>query len=73
METWHRLGTREELLARAPFSLKVERHRVDAYPLSRYTIRPLDRGGLLLGYAGCPPDDLAVAAVRLGRALRRFG
>ena len=28
MATWHRLGTREELLARVPFSAKVERHQV---------------------------------------------
>ena len=31
METWHRLGTREELLARVPFSVKVERHRVAVF------------------------------------------
>ena len=28
MSDWHRLGSREELLARAPFSVKVERHQV---------------------------------------------
>ena len=45
---------------------------VDAYPLSRYALRPLARGGLLLGYAGWPPEELTGAAARLGRALRRF-
>ena len=28
MTTWHRLGTRDELLARVPFSVKVDRHQV---------------------------------------------
>jgi len=31
METWYRLGTREDLLARVPFSVKVERHRVAVF------------------------------------------
>ena len=25
--TWHRLGTKDELLARVPFAIKIERHR----------------------------------------------
>ena len=28
METWHRLGTREELLAQVPFAIKLDRHRI---------------------------------------------
>jgi nitrite reductase/ring-hydroxylating ferredoxin subunit/multimeric flavodoxin WrbA len=31
MTTWHRLGTREELLARAPFSLKLERYQIAVF------------------------------------------
>ena len=31
MPTWHRLGTREELLARAPFSVRLERHAVAVF------------------------------------------
>jgi nitrite reductase/ring-hydroxylating ferredoxin subunit/multimeric flavodoxin WrbA len=31
MTTWHRLGTREELAARAPFSVRVERHTVAVF------------------------------------------
>ncbi len=28
MDTWHRLGTREELLARVPYAVKLDRHRI---------------------------------------------
>jgi nitrite reductase/ring-hydroxylating ferredoxin subunit/multimeric flavodoxin WrbA len=28
MDTWHRLGARDELLARVPFALKLDRHRI---------------------------------------------
>ena len=31
MPTWHRLGTREELLARVPFSVRLERHAVAVF------------------------------------------
>jgi nitrite reductase/ring-hydroxylating ferredoxin subunit/multimeric flavodoxin WrbA len=31
MPTWHRLGTREELLARVPFSVRIERHTVAVF------------------------------------------
>jgi nitrite reductase/ring-hydroxylating ferredoxin subunit/multimeric flavodoxin WrbA len=31
MTTWQRLGTREELLARAPFSVRVERHAIAVF------------------------------------------
>jgi GntR family transcriptional regulator / MocR family aminotransferase len=43
---------------------------VEASPLSSYAIRPLPRGGLLLGYAGFPPDALRAAVRRLGAILR---
>src|SRR5574341_1089338 len=29
--TWHRLGTRDELLARVPFAVKLERHRIAVF------------------------------------------
>jgi nitrite reductase/ring-hydroxylating ferredoxin subunit/multimeric flavodoxin WrbA len=31
MTTWHRLGTREELAARAPFAVRIERHGVAVF------------------------------------------
>jgi nitrite reductase/ring-hydroxylating ferredoxin subunit/multimeric flavodoxin WrbA len=31
MDTWHLLGTRDELLARAPFAVKIEHHRVAVF------------------------------------------
>src|SRR5438093_11442000 len=31
MTTWHRLGTKSELLERVPFSVKVERHAVAVF------------------------------------------
>ena len=42
---------------------------VEASPLSSYAIRPLRRGGLLLGYAGFPPGALQAAMRRLGAIL----
>src|SRR6266496_5180596 len=29
--TWHRLGTKDELLARVPFAIKIERHRIAVF------------------------------------------
>src|SRR5438445_10107598 len=29
--TWHRLGTMDELLARVPFAIKIERHRIAVF------------------------------------------
>jgi len=43
---------------------------VEAPPLSSYAIKRLDRGGLLLGYAGYPPEALRSAMRRLGEAIR---
>ena len=31
METWYRLGTRDELLARVPFAVELERHRIAVF------------------------------------------
>ena len=31
MDTWHRLGTRDELLARVPFAEKLDRHRIAVF------------------------------------------
>jgi len=42
---------------------------VEAPPLSSYAIRPLRRGGLLLGYAGYPPEALRAGIRRLAAAL----
>ncbi len=43
---------------------------VEAPALSPYGIRPLRRGGLLLGYAGYPPEALRSAVRLLASALR---
>ena len=42
---------------------------VEVSPLSRYTIRPLPRGGLLMGYAGFPAPVLREAVRKLGKVL----
>jgi GntR family transcriptional regulator/MocR family aminotransferase len=47
-----------------------ERYGVHATPLSAYAIRPLPRGGLVLGYSAFTPSKLRDAAARLGQALR---
>ncbi|HXY19544.1 MAG TPA: PLP-dependent aminotransferase family protein [Gemmatimonadales bacterium] len=46
---------------------------VEAPPLSSYAIRPLRRGGLLLGYAGYPPQALRAGVRRLAAALHAGG
>ena len=43
---------------------------VEAPPLSRYSIRPLDRGGLMLGWAGYPPAAIRDGVGLLAKALR---
>jgi GntR family transcriptional regulator/MocR family aminotransferase len=42
---------------------------VESSPLSSYAIRPIRRGGLLLGYAGFPPAALRAAMRQLGAIL----
>jgi len=32
MSTWHRLGTKDELVARAPFAVKLDRHTIAVFP-----------------------------------------
>jgi nitrite reductase/ring-hydroxylating ferredoxin subunit len=31
MTEWHRIGTREDILARAPFEVKLSRHRIAVF------------------------------------------
>jgi GntR family transcriptional regulator/MocR family aminotransferase len=44
-------------------------HDVEAPPLSSYSDEPLERGGLVLGYAGVDAGALAAGARRLAKAL----
>jgi len=48
------------------------RHDVVAPPLSFYSTRGLDRGGLLLGYAGFPEDELRQGVREVAHALSTF-
>jgi nitrite reductase/ring-hydroxylating ferredoxin subunit/multimeric flavodoxin WrbA len=64
METWHRLGTREELLARVPFAVKLERHRVAVFlyegrfrvisDICNHRGGPLSEGRLRGEFVMCP-------------------
>lgn len=64
METWHRLGGREELLARVPFSVKVERHRLAVFlyegrfrvisDICNHRGGPLSEGRLRGEFVMCP-------------------
>jgi nitrite reductase/ring-hydroxylating ferredoxin subunit/multimeric flavodoxin WrbA len=64
METWHRLGRREELLARVPFSVKVERHRLAVFlyegrfrvisDICNHRGGPLSEGRLRGEFVMCP-------------------
>ena len=46
---------------------------IEAQPLAAYSIEPLDRGGLLLGYTGVNEGEIKEAVRRMARGLRRAG
>lgn len=45
-------------------------HDVDVTPLSRFSLAPRPRPGLLLGYSGVSPTEIKAGARRLAQALR---
>jgi GntR family transcriptional regulator/MocR family aminotransferase len=49
------------------FVERCRRSDLQVQPLSRYSMTPLDRRGILLGYAAHTPDDLQAAVKRLAR------
>ncbi|HEY7127008.1 MAG TPA: PLP-dependent aminotransferase family protein [Ktedonobacterales bacterium] len=51
-------------------SQRAKRCDVEAPPLSSYSSEPLERGGLVLGYAGVNASEIAAGARRLAKALR---
>jgi GntR family transcriptional regulator/MocR family aminotransferase len=61
---WLRRGVNDQRISKLALAEGVE-----VSPLSRYAIRPLDRGGLLLGYAGFPAPALGEAVRRLAKVL----
>jgi nitrite reductase/ring-hydroxylating ferredoxin subunit/multimeric flavodoxin WrbA len=64
MPTWHRLGTKDELLARVPFSTKVDRHQIAVFVYDaqfraisnscNHKGGPLSEGRLNGEYVVCP-------------------
>jgi len=64
MASWHRLGTRDELAARVPFSVKIERHRMAVFlyegrfavisDICNHKGGPLSEGRLHGEYVTCP-------------------
>ena len=44
---------------------------IDAQPLSAFSIEPLDRGGLLLGYTGVKEDEIRGAVRKMAQGLGR--
>jgi len=64
METWHPLGTREDLLARVPFAVKLERHRIAVFlhegrfraisDICNHRGGPLSEGRLRGEFVMCP-------------------
>jgi GntR family transcriptional regulator/MocR family aminotransferase len=51
-------------------SQRAKLYDVEAPPLSSYSSEPLERGGLVLGYAGVDADEIAAGTRRLAKALR---
>ena len=45
-------------------------HGLDVAPLSRYSLRPTSRPGLVLGYGALPPAVIRERVRALGRVLR---
>ncbi len=45
---------------------------IEVIPISRYSLEPLPRGGLLLGYAGASEETIRLGVKRLAAALRRL-
>lgn len=62
---WLPPGVDDRVAARA-----AERAGLYAPPLSRYAVRPLTRGGLVLGYTGLPDERIVAGVRQLADALR---
>jgi GntR family transcriptional regulator/MocR family aminotransferase len=53
-------------------SAHLDEHDIVALPLSFYSERPLERGGLLLGYAGVPEEEIGDEVRRMAEILTPF-
>jgi len=62
---WLPIGKDDRLAAQLALSQGIE---ID--PISRFSVAPLKRGGLVLGYAGATSEELCDGVQRLARALR---
>jgi DNA-binding transcriptional MocR family regulator len=49
---------------------RAAKHDIEALPISAYASRPLERGGLLLGYAAVSPSEIRAGIKRLALAVR---
>jgi GntR family transcriptional regulator/MocR family aminotransferase len=47
-------------------------HGIEIAPISKFSIAPLKRGGLMLGYAGASGEELRAGVQTLARALRKL-
>ncbi|MBA3260841.1 MAG: PLP-dependent aminotransferase family protein [Gemmatimonadales bacterium] len=65
----HLVGWLEHGRDDAEVSARAAEFGVEAAPLSRYALVPPERGGLLLGWAGYPPEAIREGVERLGAAL----
>jgi GntR family transcriptional regulator/MocR family aminotransferase len=65
----HLLGRLPKGVDDVELSRAAERNGVEAPPLSRYALRRVRAGGLVLGYAAYDAKTIDAAAARLGTAL----
>ncbi|MGH9481891.1 MAG: PLP-dependent aminotransferase family protein [Terriglobales bacterium] len=65
---WLREGVRDDRVAAAAVGAGLY-----VLPVSDFALRPLPRGGLLLGFAAFPPKVLTRAVAELGRVIRGAG
>lgn len=66
----HLVGWLPENVSDAIVSQRAAEHDVEALPISAYASRPLERGGLLLGYAAVSPAEIRAGIKRLALAVR---
>jgi GntR family transcriptional regulator/MocR family aminotransferase len=66
----HLVGWLPEGVSDALVSQRAAKNDIEALPISAYASRPLERGGLLLGYAAVSPSEIRAGIKRLALAVR---
>jgi len=68
----HLIGRLPKNIDDQAVSNRLAEHNIIALPLSFYAEHPLERGGLLLGYAGLPSDQIVEKVRTMADLLKPF-